>query len=426
MAVLTWLIWQQVGMASLAGLLSMFFMTIPLQGKAFSNKFLCHIKNFFTAGYFGKITAVLRRKGTTRTDGRIKKMVEIVSGIQIIKLYAWEKPFEAIVEVLRAKEINVFRHLNYVKGVLLSFAVFTERTTLFLTVLCFVLLGNNITADKAFSLAQFFNNMQLSMAIFFPLAINIGAETSVAIKRLEEFLSLEEKDTTVKQTVLGDKSVALTKVSASWTSNNQTLRNVSLRIPPGKLCVITGQVGAGKSSLLQLLLGELPSQSGTVHVGGSISYASQEPWLFLATVRQNILFGQDYDRDLYKQTVKVCSLEKDLQLFPESDMTFVGERGVSLSGGQRARINLARAVYRNADIYLFDDPLSAVDTRVGKQLFDNCIVNHLKGKTRIVVTHQLHLLEAADLIIVMDNVSRFASWSKPHARVLSNHSCSFL
>lgn len=331
-----------------------------------------------------------------------------MTGIQIIKLYAWEKPFEAIVKNLRAKEIIMLRYLNYVKGVLLSFAVFTERTALFLTVVCYVLLGNIITADKAFSLAQFFNNMQLAMAIFFPLAITIGAETLVSVKRLEEFLSLEEKEAPHKAK-LNDKSVALTNVSASWTKDAQTIKNMDLYIPPGTLCAITGQVGAGKSSLLHILLGELPLQSGDMHVGGSISYASQEPWLFLATVRQNILFGQEYDRDLYKQTIKVCSLEKDLQLLPEGDMTFVGERGVSLSGGQRARINLARAVYRQADIYMFDDPLSAVDTRVGKQLFENCIVNHLKGKTRIIVTHQLHLLEEADLIVVMNNVSTINS-----------------
>lgn len=361
----------------------------------------------FPVGYLGKVTGILRSKGTVRTDNRIKKMVEIVNGIQIIKLYAWEKPFEKIVETLRIKEIHVVRHLSYIKGVLLSFAVFSERTTLFVTVACYVLLGNVITADKAFSLVQFFNALQLSVAVFFPLAINIGAETLVTIKRLEDFLAMQEKQEPIKTDEVPDKTILLKNVSASWTSEAKTIKNISLRVPSGTLCAITGPVGAGKSSLLQVLLGELPVQSGTFHVGGNISYASQDPWLFLATVRQNILFGQEYDRDLYRETVKVCSLEKDFQLFPDGDKTFVGERGVSLSGGQRARINLARAVYRKADVYLFDDPLSAVDTRVGKHLFENCIVNHLKGKTRIIVTHQLHLLEAADVIIVVNNVRAF-------------------
>lgn len=331
-------------------------------------------------------------------------MVEIVTGIQIIKLYAWERPFEKIVEILRAKEINILRHLNYLKGVLLSFAVFMERTTLFLTVVCFVLLGNVITAEKAFSMAQFFNSMQLSVAIFFPLAINISAETLVTIKRLEDFLSIQEKEKPPKS-INPDGSVSLEDVSASWTNETQTIKNVSFHIPSGALCAIVGQVGSGKTAILQILLNELGLQSGRVHVGGDISYAAQEPWLFLATVRQNILFGQEYNRNVYKEVVRVCCLERDFQLFSESDMTFVGERGVSLSGGQRARINLARAVYREADVYAFDDPFSAVDTRVGKQIFENCILNYLKGKTRIVVTHQVHLLEAADLIIVMNEVS---------------------
>lgn len=357
------------------------------------------------------MTAALRSKATIRTDSRIKKMVEIVTGIQIIKLYAWEYPFQKIVETLRSKEINVLRHLNYLKGVLISFAVFMERTTLFVTVVCFVLLGNVITADKAFSMAQFFNSMQLSVAITFPLAINLCAETLVTIRRLEDFLSLEEKETPTDTKHL-NKSVTLERVNASWNNETQTIKNVNFHVPPGTLCAIVGTVGSGKTSILQVLLRELNVQSGKVHVGGNIAYASQEPWLFLATVRQNILFGQDYDRDLYRQVVKVCCLERDFELFPENDMTFVGERGISLSGGQRARINLARAVYRRADVYLFDDPFSAVDTRVGKQIFDNCIVNHLKGKTRIVVTHQVHLLEAADLIIVINDVSTFINLFK--------------
>lgn len=357
-------------------------------------------------GYLGKITTILRRKTTTRTDSRIKKMLEIVTGIQIIKLYAWEQPFQEIVEYLRSKEIDVLRHLNYVKGVVLSFAVFMERTTLFVTVVCFVLLGNVITADKAFSMAQFFNSMQLSVAIFFPLAINTSAETLVTIRRLEEFLGLEEREKPADTTTL-DKNVVLEEVNATWSSETQTIKNVNLHIPPGMLCAVVGPVGSGKTTLLQILLGELALQSGKVHVSGNVSYASQEPWLFLATVRQNILFGQRYDRNLYKEVVKVCCLEKDFDLFPEGDMTFVGERGVSLSGGQRARINLARAVYKKADVYMFDDPLSAVDTRVGKQIFENCIVNFLKEKTRIVVTHQVHLLETADLIVVMNEVSTF-------------------
>lgn len=167
-----------------------------------------------------------------------------------------------------------------------------------------------------------------------------------------------------------------------------------------------GQVGSGKSSLLQMLLKELPLNSGVLETIGEVSYASQEPWLFVSTVRNNILFGLPYTKSRYNRVVNVCALERDFELFPNGDRTLVGERGVSLSGGQRARINLARAVYRQADIYLFDDPLSAVDTHVGKHLFEECILKYLGEKTRILVTHQLQFLKHADQIIIMNNVSK--------------------
>lgn len=381
-AILTYYIWQQVGIASLSGVVLLAVLTVPLQG------------------YLTKLTTALRLKAALRTDNRVKKMNEIINGIQVIKMYAWEKPFEAIVKTLRIDEIKVLTYLAYMKGIFLSFSVFTERLALYITVVCYVLLGNTITAEKAFSMVQFFNNLQLSVAIFFPMAANIGAETLVTIGRLEEFLALEERPPFAIERG-SDKSVVVSKVDASWVPQFKTLSNLNVMVKPGTLCAVIGPVGSGKSSFLQLLLGELYPESGSIRVGGTVSYASQEPWLFVSTVRRNILFGEKYEREHYRAVVKVCALERDFELFSDGDKTFVGERGVSLSGGQRARINLARAVYKNAEVYLLDDPLSAVDTHVGKQLFQDCILDHLKRKTRILVTHQLQYLKAADHIIVL-------------------------
>lgn len=151
-------------------------------------------------------------------------------------------------------------------------------------------------------------------------------------------------------------------------------------------------------------MAELAVSSGKISVGRTISYASQEPWLFSASVRNNILFGKSYEPSWYKKVVAVCSLKADFQQLPQGDRTMVGDRGVALSGGQKARINLARAIYRHAGIYMLDDPLSAVDTHVGRKLFDDCICKHLKNKTRILVTHQLQYLKNADLIVVMNKV----------------------
>lgn len=162
-----------------------------------------------------------------------------------------------------------------------------------------------------------------------------------------------------------------------------------------------------------MILQELPLISGTLRVNGEISYASQEPWLFAGTVRQNILFGLPMEKQRYNTVIKKCALERDFSLLPYGDKTIVGDRGVSLSGGQRARINLARAVYKQADIYLLDDPLSAVDTHVGKQLFKECITGYLKHKAVILVTHQIqHLQGANNILYLEDGVPRLGNMYK--------------
>ncbi|CAG9768357.1 unnamed protein product [Ceutorhynchus assimilis] len=382
-ALVTYFMWNIIGIYCLVGVVSMFILTIPLQT------------------YLGKLATTLRLKVATRCDSRVKHMSEIISGIQVIKMYAWEKPFEKLIEHLRAREISALTTSSYLRGFYSSCNVFIERLTLFLTVVTYSLAGYRITADIVFSMAQFFNILQLAMAIIYPLAVSLGAESWVAIKRLEEILMLDEKEESVIEKN-PNSEIIVDKLTAAWVPGNPILKDIELKVPKGKLCAVVGPVGAGKSSILQLLLGELPPTSGNISVGGSISYSSQEPWLFAASVRKNILFGKPYEPRLYHKVAKVCALEKDFQQFPYGDKTMVGERGVSLSGGQRARINLARAIYRQADIYLLDDPLSAVDTHVGKHLFEECIVQYLSEKTRILVTHQLQYLKKADLIVVLN------------------------
>ncbi|XP_012261830.2 ATP-binding cassette sub-family C member 4-like [Athalia rosae] len=387
--VITYLMWRSVQIAALAGVVLITLQTIPVQG------------------YLSKWTSKLRMKIALRTDERVRLMSEIISGVQVIKMYAWEKPFEKLVSLARAYEIEALTATSYVRGFNLSSMVFTERTTLFFTVMAWVLLGNNITADTVFSMAQYFNILQCIMAIYYPIAVSQAAEALVSVNRIQKFLLLEENVVSVKAPLgIDEKTAILVKnVSAAWTENSitNTLHQINIRLKPGRLCAIVGSVGSGKSSFLQLLLGELPVSQGQYHVNGTISYASQEPWLFGGNVRHNILFGQSYDKTKYQEVTTACALLKDFEQFPFGDKSIVGEKGASLSGGQRARINLARAVYRDADVYLLDDPLSAVDTHVGKQLFDNCINGYLKHKTRILVTHQLQYLKDADLIVVLRN-----------------------
>lgn len=283
-------------------------------------------------------------------------------------------------------------------------------------------MGEKITAQKVFVVTCCFNVLKYTMTDFFPYGLAQVAEASVSVRRIQKFLLYEETKLVsdyylnseiqaienggdkIKHT-LEEKGVTLKNVTAKWTneSTDNTLTNITLEVPFGKLLAVIGPVGSGKSSLLNVILKELPITEGTLYVDGSISYAAQEPWLFAGSIRQNILFGAPMDKIHYQQVIEVCCLQRDLSLFPYGDKTIVGERGISLSGGQRARVNLARAVYKQANIYLLDDPLSAVDAHVGRQLFDNCINGFLKSKTVILITHQLQYLKEADQIIIINN-----------------------
>lgn len=417
--IVLYFMYREVQMAAIIGV-AVLLMFVPLQG------------------YLGKKSSILRLKTAIRTDERVRLTNEIISGIQAIKMYTWEKPFSALVEKARKKEIDVIRFTSMIRGVTMSFIIFTTRMTLFITILAYVLYPHKITAEKVFMLTAYYNILRQTMTVFFPQGITQIAEAFVSIKRLEKFMMYDEVEphgdqrnsnnvdsstentksdlngiiqegnnatdrTDNTNTNDGDSCLVLKNVSARWIANDEedTLKNINIKLSRGELLAVVGQVGSGKSSLLNVILKELPVNSGTVQMDGKIAYASQEPWLFAGSVRQNILFGKKMDTFRYDRVVKVCQLKRDFTLLPYGDKTIVGERGISLSGGQRARINLARAVYAQADLYLLDDPLSAVDAHVGKHMFEECIDRFLTGTTRILVTHQLQYLRNVDRIIVL-------------------------
>ena len=199
----------------------------------------------------------------------------------------------------------------------------------------------------------------------------------------------------------------LDNVSCVWSYNSElpTLDTISLSATHGQLMGITGPVGSGKTSLLMTILGEIPISSGKISCVGKMAFVSQTSWVYSGTVRDNILFGKEFHEQTYNKVIEVCDLEKDIASFAKHDLTEIGQRGVILSGGQRARVSLARAIYSDADIYLLDDPLSAVDAKVGKHLFDRCIKEFLDGRMRILVTHQVQFLKETDSIVVLRNGS---------------------
>ncbi len=202
-----------------------------------------------------------------------------------------------------------------------------------------------------------------------------------------------------------EKYIRLTNATVVWEQSDSSqmsgIFDMNLEIEPG-LCVIVGQVGSSKSTLLNLILGELSLKSGSMIINGTISYASQEPWIFEGSVRSNIVFVEEFDRQRYNKVVELCALDRDFKLLPKGDATIVGEQGSSLSGGQKARVNLARAIYKVADIYLLDDPLSAVDTNVGKHIFERCIEEFLANKICVLVTHQLQYLNNVQHVVLLN------------------------
>ena len=204
-----------------------------------------------------------------------------------------------------------------------------------------------------------------------------------------------------------DSSVLISEASCSWNQQlfSNTLSGITLNVLNGNLVAITGAVGSGKSSLLAAILRELPLQRGEISYNGKLAYVPQIPWVFSGTIRENILFGLPFNEERFQQVVHICELTKDLTNFTNGDLMEIGQRGVTLSGGQKARVGLARAVYSDADIYLLDDPLSAVDTKVGRRLFEGCIRGHLSGRVRLLVTHQLQYLKDVDVVVVMENGS---------------------
>ncbi|XP_054864675.1 multidrug resistance-associated protein 4 isoform X1 [Amphiprion ocellaris] len=386
-AVVVGLLWLEIGPSCLAGMVVLMFLmpTQTMVGRLFSK--------------FRSQTAVL-------TDSRIRTMNEVVSGIRIIKMYAWEKPFAALVSDIRRKEISKIMKSSYLRGLNMASFFCASKIIVFVTFTLYVLLGNKISASRVFVTVSLYTAVRLTVTLFFPNAIEKLFESRVSIRRIQEFLLLGEitkSSANLPKDEKKDAGVEVQDLTCYWDKSLDapSLQNVSFSLKSNQLVAVIGPVGAGKSSLLSSILGELPAEKGVLKVKGQLTYAAQQPWVFPGSIRSNILFGKELNPQKYERTIRACALKRDLQLLPDGDQMLIGDRGATLSGGQKARVNLARAVYQDADIYLLDDPLSAVDAEVGRHLFEQCICGLLKNKPRILVTHQLQYLKAADQIVVL-------------------------
>lgn len=351
--IVMYIMWQYLGIASMGGLVIL-FLFIPFQG------------------LMGRLFNLFRRKTTLITDKRIKLMGEIISAMKLIKVYCWEKPFADIIAEIRDREVQMMKWSCLLKGTNSALFFVATRIMLFASFMVYIFIGGQLRAEIVFVTMSLFNAIRLPVTQQFPNAVGLGAESLVACKRIQNILLLEEKPSNNLNkfdTELG--SVKMDNYSGKWCKNLNTvnLKDISLRVKPGNLVVVIGSVGSGKTCLLHALLNEIESISGSCILNGRTSYAPQESWCFGGSIRDNIVLSDDFDTKRYDRVIEVCGLKRDLELFPEGDRTFVGEKGYTLSGGQKARVSLARAIYTKADVYLLDDPLSAVDPQVANHIF---------------------------------------------------------
>ncbi|KAF4398458.1 hypothetical protein G4B88_025437 [Cannabis sativa] len=379
------LLYQQLGVASLFGALVLILL-IPLQTVVLSK--------------MRKVT----KEGLVCTDKRVGLMNEILEAMDIVKCYAWEVSFKSCVENIRSEELSWFR-----KAQLLSiFNTFILNSTpvfvSFISFGVFTLLGGDLTPARAFTSLSLFQLLRFPLIVL-PNLLSQIVNANISLQRIEGLLLAEEIILEPNPPLQQELSVISIKNGYfSWDAkaNKPTLSNINLDIREGSLVAIVGGTGEGKTSLLSAMLGELPSvTSQSVVIRGNVAYVPQISWIFNASVRDNILFGSEFEPERYWKAIDVAELHLDLDLLPARDLTEIGERGVNISGGQKQRISIARAVYSNADVYIFDDPLSALDAHVGRQVFNKCIKQELQGKTRLLVTNQLHFLPQVDRIVLV-------------------------
>ncbi|KAF2881309.1 hypothetical protein ILUMI_24865 [Ignelater luminosus] len=349
-----------------------------------------------------------RLKTAETTDNRVRITQEILTAIRIIKMYTWELFFSKAVRKLRIREIKNLRIIFYIRAIAVSIGQLNARFALYICIISYVAFGNYITAEKAFVVTGCFAALRVVLTIFIPIGITQLSELKTALYRIVNFLQLEEVKENGNIDIINEKqqpAVIIKNVTSRTDNNDAILEDVNLKINNSGLTLITGSVGSGKSTLLKLILGDMKKSEGVMEISGKMSYASQEPWLFPGTARQNIIFNEVYDQRRYEEVVKVCALEKDFHDLPKGDKTCLTDRGLNLSRGQKTRINLARAIYKIADIYLLDDCLSAVDPHVSKHIFYECIKGFLKNKMCLLVTHQQRLFEDADNIVILSQGS---------------------
>ncbi|CDP21981.1 unnamed protein product, partial [Coffea canephora] len=311
-------------------------------------------------------------------DSRMKATNEMLNYMRVIKFQAWEEHFNERIQFFRESEFAWLTKFLY------SFCanvIVLWSTPVFIATLTF---GSAILLGSMISLSQ----------------------AMISLDRLDRYMMSKELMDDSVERVEGcgsEISVEVEDGAFNWDeeSREEVVKDLNFMIRKGELAAIVGTVGSGKSSLLASILGEMDKISGKLRVCGTTAFVAQTSWIQNGTIQENILFGLSMNQERYKEVLRVCCLEKDLDMMEFGDQTEIGERGINLSGGQKQRIQLARAVYQDCDIYLLDDVFSAVDAQTGSEIFKECVRGTLREKTILLVTHQVDFLHNVDLILVM-------------------------
>ncbi|KAM7318619.1 hypothetical protein ACRRTK_021731 [Alexandromys fortis] len=402
LAITLYLLYQQVGMAFVAGLV-LALLLVPVN-KVIATRIMASNQE------------MLQHK-----DARVKLMTELLSGIRVIKFFGWEQALGDRVKSYRSQELGRLRVIKYLDAACVYLWAALPVVICIVIFITYILMGHQLTATKVFTALALVRLLILPLNNF-PWVINGLLESKVSLDRIQRFLDLpnynpEEyysPDPPCEPSTVLELHEALFSWDPIGTSQKTFISHLQVKKSGSPYCVaslqgalvgIVGKVGCGKSSLLAAITGELHRLCGWVAVSElskGFGLATQEPWIQCATIRDNILFGKTFDAQLYMEVLEACALNDDLSILPAGDQTEVGEKGVTLSGGQRARIALARAVYQEKAFYLLDDPLAAVDADVANHLLHRCILGVLSHTTRLLCTHRTEYLEKADLVLLME------------------------
>ncbi|XP_019436154.1 PREDICTED: ABC transporter C family member 13 isoform X3 [Lupinus angustifolius] len=368
--------------------------------------------------WISKLIARATEQMMKEKDERVRRTGELLTYIRTLKMYGWELLFSSWLMETRSLEV---KHLS-TRKYLDAWCVFFWATTPTLFSLCtfglFALMGHQLDAAMVFTCLALFNTL-ISPLNSFPWVINGLIDAIISSRRLSRFLSCPEHKVgdisycsstfpSKQPDSVQDSAVSFEDACCTWSSGdeqtlNLVLNHVTLSLSKGSFVAVIGEVGSGKSSLLYSVLGEMRLAHGSVYSNGSIAYVPQVPWILSGTIRDNILFGKGYDPERYADTLQACALDVDISLMVGGDMAYIGEKGVNLSGGQRARLALARAMYHGSDVIMLDDVLSAVDVQVAQWILRNAILGPLmRGKTRLLCTHNTQTISSADMVVVMD------------------------